>query len=52
MQVVVSVLLALVAGPVYEFAEATATQLLDRQGYINAVLVGTETTPPAEVPGS
>jgi formate hydrogenlyase subunit 3/multisubunit Na+/H+ antiporter MnhD subunit len=48
----ISLLVATVAGPVYEFAEATAAQLLDAQTYGDAVL--SETIGPSlpEVPGS
>jgi multicomponent Na+:H+ antiporter subunit D len=34
----VTVLIGIFAGPVFTFAERTAGQLLDRDGYIEAVL--------------
>ena len=45
-----SVLLAVAAGPTYEFAEATARQLLDVQSYGDAVLPGGGGADVAEVP--
>ncbi|MGB5514728.1 MAG: proton-conducting transporter membrane subunit [Thermoanaerobaculia bacterium] len=48
----VSILLAVSAGPVYEFAEATARQLLDVQSYARAVLSGPNAVGIVEVPGS
>lgn len=47
-----SILLAVVAGPVYEFAEATAGQLLDARSYSRAVLSETVVPGLPEVPGS
>jgi multicomponent Na+:H+ antiporter subunit D len=47
-----SLLLALAAGPAFDFAQATARQLLDQQGYIQAVLSQTASSYLPEVPGS
>jgi multicomponent Na+:H+ antiporter subunit D len=48
----ISILIATAAGPTYEFAEATARQLLDTESYSAAVLSGTGFVDPPEVPGS
>ncbi len=46
-----SILLAIAAGPAYEFAEATARQLLDARSYADAVLSATSGVALAEAPG-
>jgi multicomponent Na+:H+ antiporter subunit D len=48
----VSVLLALFAGPTYDFAESTARQLLDAEAYVGFVLSGDAGADLPEVPGS
>jgi multicomponent Na+:H+ antiporter subunit D len=52
MLVGVSIVLAVMAGPTFEFAEATARQLLDARAYSEAVLSATGGFGAAEVPGS
>ena len=47
-----SILIAVSAGPVYEFAEATARQILDVQSYACTVLSGFDQVGVAELPGS
>jgi len=50
MLVAASVLMALAAGPIYEFAEATAEQILNVEDYSAAVLSGRGSAPGAEGP--
>jgi hypothetical protein len=47
-----SILLALGAGRAYEFAEATAQQLLDQRSYVGTVLSELPDSPASEVPES
>ena len=50
MLVAASVLVALAAGPIYEYAEATAAQILNAEDYSAAVLSGRASVPGGEGP--